>query len=68
MPEPRWYNAPQQPGDYKPIGYPNVQPGIWTVDPVSNLKVALGANWPKVKPFVMTSADQFLARRRRRLP
>jgi hypothetical protein len=56
MPEPRWYNAPQQPG-----GYPDVQPGIWQVDPVSMLGVALGGNWPKVKPFVMTSADQFRA-------
>ncbi len=61
MPESRWYNAKQQPGDYKPIGYPNVQPGIWQADPVSDLGVALGGNWPKVKPFVMTSADQFRA-------
>jgi hypothetical protein len=27
--------------------------------PISNLKVALGGNWPKVKPFVMASASQF---------
>jgi len=63
LPEPRWYNAHLKPGDYKPIGYPNVQPGIWQIDPVSMLGVALGANWPKVKPFVMTSADQFRAPR-----
>jgi hypothetical protein len=31
------------------------------IDPVSDLKAALGANWPKIKPFVMTSADQFRA-------
>jgi hypothetical protein len=60
-PEPRWYNAQLNPGDYKPIGYPNFQPGIWQIDPISNLGVALGANWGKVKPFVMTSADQFRA-------
>jgi hypothetical protein len=53
LPEPSWDV------DYYPIGYPNVQPGIWQKDPISGLKVALGGNWPKVKPFVMTSADQF---------
>ncbi|HXW70235.1 MAG TPA: vanadium-dependent haloperoxidase [Methylocella sp.] len=37
---------------------PNV-PGKWQIDPVSKLTVALGANWPKVKPFVLKSADQF---------
>jgi hypothetical protein len=60
-PEPRWYNANLKPSDYKPIGYPNVQPGIWQIDPISMLGVALGANWPKVKPFVMRFADQFRA-------
>jgi hypothetical protein len=44
MSEPRWFSA-TPPGDYKPIGYPNVQPGIWQIDPVSMLGVALGANW-----------------------
>lgn len=34
-------------------------PGIWSPDPVSNLKVALGANWSHVRPFVLKSADQF---------
>ena len=60
LPEPRWFSA-TPPGDYHPIGYPDVQPGIWQVDPISNLGVALGGNWAKVKPFVMTSADQFRA-------
>jgi len=60
LPEPRWFSA-TPPGDYFPVGYPNVQPGIWQVDPVSDLGVALGGNWAKVKPFVMTSADQFRA-------
>ncbi len=34
-------------------------PGNWSQDPVSNLQVALGYNWNKVKPFVMGTADQF---------
>lgn len=55
LPEPRWFV------DYFPIGFPNVQPGIWSPDPISGLQVALGGNWPKVKPFVLTSADQFRA-------
>lgn len=33
--------------------------GSWAVDPVTQLDVALGANWPKVKPFVLLSGDQF---------
>ena len=36
MPEPRWFSA-TPPGDYHPIGYPNVLPGIWQIDPISNL-------------------------------
>jgi hypothetical protein len=55
LPEPRWGV------EYFPIGYPNVQAGICQIDPISHLMVALGGNWPKVKPFVMTSADQFRA-------
>ena len=58
MPEPRYCVA----GDFIPIGFPpNVPAGIWSPDPISDLRVALGGNWPKVKPFVMTSADQFRA-------
>jgi membrane-associated phospholipid phosphatase len=37
----------------------NHEPGKWESDPISKLTVALGANWGQVKPFVMTSADQF---------
>jgi len=37
------------------------QPGYWQIDPVSNIKVALGGNWSHVKPFVMASAHQFRA-------
>src|SRR3984893_12473135 len=36
MPELRWFSA-TPPGDYFPIGYPNVQPGIWQIDPISGL-------------------------------
>jgi PAP2 superfamily len=39
--------------------FPSTDPGKWQPDPISGLKVALGGNWSKVKPFVMTSADQF---------
>ena len=55
MPEPRYGVG------FIPIGFPNVPPGIWSPDPISGLQVALGGNWPKVKPFVLTSADQFRA-------
>jgi hypothetical protein len=41
--------------------FPSTDPGKWQPDPISGLKVALGGNWSKVKPFVMTSADQFRA-------
>ncbi|HEY4847430.1 MAG TPA: vanadium-dependent haloperoxidase [Methylocella sp.] len=60
MPEPRYCVA----GGFTPMGGcpPNVPPaGIWSPDPISGLQVALGGNWPQVKPFVMTSADQFRA-------
>jgi len=39
--------------DFIPMGGcpPNKVPaGIWSPDPVSGLKIALGGNWPKVKP------------------
>jgi hypothetical protein len=39
----------------------NTAPGLWETDPISGLKIALGGNWGKVKPFVMTSAYQFRA-------
>ncbi len=59
LPEPRGH-ATCSPGD--DTCFPsNTAPGLWHIDPISNLGVALGANWPKVKPFVLTSADQFRA-------
>jgi PAP2 superfamily/Vanadium chloroperoxidase N-terminal domain len=36
-------------------------PGIWSPDTLSNFPIAFGGNWPKVKPFTMTSAKQFRA-------
>lgn len=44
------------PGQFHPIG----GLGHWSIDPVSQATVALGANWGRVKPFVIRSADQFL--------
>jgi hypothetical protein len=38
---------------------PGDQPGEWRQDPVSQIPIALGANWGKVRPFVMRSASQF---------
>ncbi len=36
------------------------EPGHWRVDPLNPLKtVALGAQWNKVRPLMMTSASQF---------
>ncbi len=52
-PEPIWFKT------YFPRGFPGVVPGIWQIDPVSKLQVALGAHWGRVKPFVMTSGNQF---------
>ena len=34
-------------------------PGYWSPDPVSGLLIALGANWGRVTPFVLTSASQY---------
>jgi hypothetical protein len=40
---------------------PGDEPGIWRQDPVSELPVALGAQWGSVKPFVLSSGTQFRA-------
>jgi hypothetical protein len=34
-------------------------PGEWLQDPISLKTVALGAHWGSVRPFVLTSGDQF---------
>jgi hypothetical protein len=38
---------------------PSDQPGAWRQDPISQVPLALGANWDQVTPFVLSSADQF---------
>ena len=41
-------------------GYvPGDAPGVWRMDPISQLPVALGAHWGEVAPFVLESTDQF---------
>jgi membrane-associated phospholipid phosphatase len=35
------------------------EPGKWRQDPVSLIPLAYGAHWYKVKPFLMTAAEQF---------
>ncbi len=39
--------------------FPKAEAGKWQQDPISLSPVALGLHWGKVKPFVMTSGDQF---------
>ena len=38
---------------------PGDAPGVWRMDPISQLPVALGAHWGEVTPFVLASTDQF---------
>jgi hypothetical protein len=59
LPEPS-VHATCAPGDDTCIPA-NTAPGLWETDPISGLTIALGGNWPKVRPFVMTSASQFRA-------
>ncbi len=40
---------------------PKMGPGYWSPDPISKIKIALGAFWHSVKPFVIQSSDQFRA-------
>src|SRR5262249_35002273 len=39
--------------------FPSNMPGQWRPDPISQVPIALGANWSQVTPFAMQSADQF---------
>jgi hypothetical protein len=52
LPEPRW-GVDFTPN--KPVG----TPGQWQMDPVSQVGTALGGNWGKVTPFVLSAADEF---------
>jgi hypothetical protein len=38
---------------------PSDQPGAWRQDPVSQFPFAIGVSWGHVRPFVLTSGDQF---------
>jgi len=38
---------------------PSDLPGHWRQDPIAQQPIALGAQWNKVRPFMMTSASQF---------
>jgi hypothetical protein len=40
---------------------PDDDPGVWRQDPISQVPIAMGANWGHVTPFVMRSAAQFRA-------
>jgi len=40
---------------------PSQDPGHWRQDPISQVPIALGANWSSVLPFVIDAADQFRA-------
>lgn len=40
---------------------PSDEPGKWRADPISGSKVALGAKWGHVKPFVLAASGQFRA-------
>jgi hypothetical protein len=35
------------------------EPGRWRQDPISQIPIALGADWGQVKPFVLESSAQF---------
>ena len=48
---------PEVGGPFVPIG----GVGHWSPDPVSGLTIFLGAYWGRVKPFTLTSGDQFRA-------
>jgi len=48
---------PSIPADYQP----SHEIGEWDVDPISQLMVALGGNWPKVTPFTFTNQAAFRA-------
>jgi membrane-associated phospholipid phosphatase len=41
--------------------FPELEPGKWRPDPVSNNPLALGAFWGKMQPFVLPDTDPFSA-------
>ena len=52
-----YYDEPVVGKDY----FPGYAPGQWRPDPVSRIRIALGANWRRVTPFVLASPSQFRA-------
>jgi len=59
MPEPDVGTESQAMADPLKVVYFKPGIGVWQPDPVSNIRVALGYHWGKVKPFVITSADMY---------
>jgi hypothetical protein len=56
LPEPQVLPNPKNPNGVCNSGDPscvptNTAPGLWQIDPISGLTVALGAHWGQVKPF-----------------
>lgn len=41
--------------------FPNLYPGHWRKDPISNIPIALGAYWYNVTPFIIDTPEQFRA-------
>lgn len=59
LPEPTVGTKEEAEADPVNFVYIEAGPGIWQPDPISNIRVALGYNWAKVKPFVIPSAADF---------
>ena len=45
--------------DLTSADFQSVNPKTWHQDPITQLPPALGGNWPRVKPFLISSADAF---------
>lgn len=39
--------------------FPSDAPGEWRMDPISQIPKAIGANWSKVTPFIIGTADKY---------
>ena len=45
--------------DLTSADFQSANPKTWHQDPITQLPPALGGNWPRVKPFLISSADAF---------
>ena len=45
--------------DLTSADFQSVNPRTWHQDPITQLPPALGGNWPRVKPFLISTADAF---------